>query len=282
MDLYEKVADIQDYKGKRTYFDPDSSPLAIEYYKLIYKNHFKLYNELDFTNLHLSYQKEKETDITYRRLHVQLNESSKYMKKVTMENDIIQLVPTFEISGDCDFNFNDNKYKLFSLLFYDDFDSIHYKKLKDFNQNKHHSLINMSFMITTGGMNNFKGQFYFYDRFDKYIYHLDKFYNEGDEEILCNGKGNKEWLKLYLNQFKDVIDYCENIYFINDDNGLITDLIKSGSKNITFYENSTDKNSINFEKTKNKNKEFIIEYINLAERYWEEKAKNIKKHLKNL
>lgn len=63
-----------------------------------------------------------------------------------------------------------------------------------------------------------------------------------------------ECLKAYLECFDNVYDYCAVIYKI--DEKLTHDLIVSGSKSI----DSADR---------------VLEYISLAERFWEQKRKYI-------
>ncbi|PKE62224.1 hypothetical protein [Macrococcoides caseolyticum] len=260
MDLRKKIEVTQFFNGETLDFDPDSSPETFEYYINIYKNHFNLLNEFD-TDDYI-----KTSTDCIKRLHFPIKEDS------ILRSDLGNL---FKISGDCDFNFNEKKFYLFVFLLTDNDEYL--RKLNDFYKNRHHSLINMSIMPTTGGLNLVKGNINNQDRFDKFIYELYKYFNNEKNEILSRCRANKESLKFYLSYFNnDIYQYCREIYFIYDKN-LVDDLIESGKKEVTFQYPYTTK----FNKTKEENKVFLINYMNLAERYWSEKEKNIKNHLKS-
>jgi len=266
MDLNEIVNDKQLHHGEEKLFDPDSSPEAIEYYKTIYKKHLRIYDEFDFSKIEIKQNKNSDDNKYYSRIHVQLKEDSKFINE--------ELKPYFDISGDCDFNFNDKKLNEFKKII--DEDSPYFEKLVDFNKSKHHSLINMSLMLTTGAMNKFKGCSDPFDGLDNFLYNLNNYYNNVNKKVLSHSSNhNKTYLENYLNEYENVFDYCKQIYFI-EDKFLIENLILIGNLRFNFkYSNKNER--------KDKEQEAIlILYINLVERYWEEKEKNIKKHLESI
>lgn len=266
MNLNKIVKDKQIYNNEEKPFDPDSSPEAIEYYKKIYKNHFKLFSEFEADDSKVVKADDSDDGKSkrYSRIHFKIKSNSKYLQEFESE---------FKISGDIDFNFNEKKYEYFEPLLKEN--KKYLKKLKCFRDNRHHSLINMSLMPTTGALNTIKGFKSSFDRHDKFLFSLNNYYNFGCDRIFTFSENNEESIRSFLNQFTDIYDYCKNFYFIEDKN-LINDLIKSGEQRIYFYKSN------NTDESKKINADFLINYMNLAERYWEEKAKNIKKHLKNL
>lgn len=142
-DILEKVLGEQEYQGCKMDFDPDASPSAIEYYKIIYKDSaLKMMSEFDFEKLERRILKDKI------RLLVCLSSGSDYRN-----ND--RFGPKFKLGGDIDFNFNEKKVSKLRKL------------LSEKNQNKldecsirHHTLRNMSLIASTGRLNVLKNGLY--------------------------------------------------------------------------------------------------------------------------
>lgn len=160
----------------------------------------------------------------------------------------------FKIAGDCDFNFNDKKIKIMEQLL-DNKETKLLKKCHAF----HHNLCNFSFMPITGGLNNIKGTWLrqdgeknFFDRLDLFIYEIYKYYNKRDN-LLTNK--NPTAINWWFSNFKDVYEYCRDIYFIYDTK-FVDKLLEHSKKPLNNNEN-------------------LISYMNLALEYWKIKTKTI-------
>lgn len=106
-------------------------------------------------------------------------------------------------------------------------------------------------MQAIGNMQKFKGNNR-YDRLDTFIYELDKFYRGISNAILQFSSSNNEpALISFLNDFKDIYEYCATFYFITE-KSFIDEIIKQGSMPIT-------------------NVNELMRYMNLAEKYWAKK-----------
>lgn len=249
------VSDLQLFNGEKEYFDPDSSLHAMKHYEETYeRNNWKLINEFDFKNLKCLFP-----DSEFLRLYVPLKKDSNYRKQGMFWNK-------FTLSGEIDFNFNDKKVKVFSKLLTNE-----NVKLLKFCNAGHHKLLNMSLLPATGKLNNLKGHLFVenegyinysrkfipecLDRQDTFISALNNYFIRKDELVLSESGINKEPLINYLNEFSDIFDYCDKVLLIKD-KSLINTLIENGAKPI---KNETD----------------VLNYINLAQKYWKEKEKNI-------
>lgn len=169
-----------------------------------------------------------------------------------------------KFSGETDFNFSKKKifgygrsrYQHF-MEFLNEKEGVEYEeavKRLDICCKKHHSYENISIMPQTGSMNLLKkgiGN----DRLDVWVWCINKYYLQ-ESNLLYNfcSYEHMECLKEYLQCFDNVYDYCAMIYKIDEE--LTHDLIVSGSKSI----DSADR---------------VLEYIALAERFWEQKRKYI-------
>ncbi|MDG5854399.1 hypothetical protein [Clostridium beijerinckii] len=128
---------------------------------------------------------------------------------------------------------------------------------------KMHMFPNFSLMPVLGGMNNKKGSRR--DRFDKFIYYVDKYYETKDIEFLIwfgnikeeNKIKYKKILEAFLDMFINAKDYCKKMYLIDED--LVDDLIKNGKFTI---ENKMDTRK---------------EYCELAIKYWTQREEQMKK-----
>lgn len=128
---------------------------------------------------------------------------------------------------------------------------------------KMHMFPNFSLMPVLGGMNNKKGSRR--DRFDKFIYYVNKYYDTKDIEFLIwfgnikeeNKIKYKKMLEAFLGMFIDAKDYCEKMYLIDGD--LVEALILNG-KNTIEYKMDTRK-----------------KYCELAIKYWKQREEQMKK-----
>lgn len=124
----------------------------------------------------------------------------------------------------------------------------------------HHSFENCALMLQQGNLQNAK-QGIGKDRGDTFIWALDEYYKGKSEMVLNHAtQQNSGILREFLNYFDDVYEYCEVFYNITD-KGFIDRLIQSGSKAL----DSADK---------------VENYIDLALRFWDERAEFMKKKYK--
>ena len=234
-------------KFKDTVHDLDSSK---DTWELLY---CKIYREFFSSIFNFEELDDSETSAKCKRWYIKIDENK--------QPELKKKYPKFKVAGDCDFNFNDKKVRLFEkFLLKEDMEL-----LKVCHDN-HHELWNFSFMPITGAMNNTKGclrsiaaeikDAVSYDRPDVLIYELDNYYKNLPTRIFS--KYNKEALEWYLGNFSDVYEYCKEIYFI-EDKGFVDELITSGQKPIN-------------------SRETVLEYINLANRFWDNKKEKLKKY----
>ncbi len=241
-------------------YSSDASKEAWEYYKLFYGN-----IDWDFWKI-FNYEELKEKN---GRLY------AKCRKNFNSEYDSFK---ECELGGEMDFNFNSSSNKNWRIAKYE-----YYEKLLEGDKKaielleackeRQYKCCNLSVMIRTGGLNNLKGKLSqgkrALDRFDVFIFTLNDYFekrnkrnNEKEDymhiifsEAWHSAKDNRVCLYTYLRLFKDINDYFQKNYAI-DNKDLIKDLIDSGSKPID-------------------NRDRAIEYLKLARRYWNEKEKKI-------
>lgn len=253
--------EIQNYDGESYSFDIDSSPRVFELYKKIYsKNIQKKYRIASPT--FFKYDKERaryinmpEADYQNRLYALPVTVSSK--KTILINNSPYELYDAVErLSGDCFFNFNSNKIYKFKK-----YDGIDEKKLEECSK-MHYSIYNMVLLQTVGNMQKSKQQglklsnveYEKLDRGDTFVYLLNEFYENGNDEILqSSSKNNKESLKEYLNSFS-LEEYCCEMLQI-DDYDFIKKLINNGGKKI---------DSIN-----------VNNYLDIAIEFWEKRKATI-------
>ena len=157
---------------------------------------------------------DSETSERCKRLYIKIDRYK--------QPDLAEKYPKFKMAGDCIFNFNEKKIAMFSELVGGD------NELLMICKNNHHSLLNFSFMPITGGLNNTKGilrcengiEKKSFDRPDVLIAELKKYYSKEPTRIFR--KTNRAALIWYLDLFAErgIAGYCEDIYFINDENML--------------------------------------------------------------
>lgn len=172
---------------------------------------------------------------------------------------------TIAYSGETDFNFGPgwsnsifNKYKklINTISVGNEEEKNKYKVLYHNNlkicQILYKSVVNVSLMPQSGNLQLTKkgiGN----DRIDTFIWGLDAYYDKDNPvNIIANNSTwqHMELLLDYLNLFGNVYDYCKGVYHINE--SLVDDMIESGKKAI----DSPDR---------------VIEYMNLALRFWRQK-----------
>lgn len=255
----------------------DSSKEMWKYYNYIYSKHnFSVVDMFDFKNV-CTYSEKIDKEQTKGLIR-----NLAYIKTENNDNNIKKFGKMISLGGDCDFNFKSNKRRLFKKI-------IRNSKLDKKNEEKliekldkcglmHHNKLNLSIMLTTGGMNNLKGNTYFdegtikynndknnkvlknisYDRLDTFIYCLNDFFEtkgKNDFILKASSERNKPYLQAYLNdKFNDVYDYCNKIYFI--DKEFVDELIENGEKSIKNYKD-------------------LNRYMDLAMKYWKIKESNI-------
>lgn len=213
----------------------DSSKLAYEIYNKIYCNLL--------TNIRVK------------------NDKKRPYFKADINHNGKQLVD-MNYGGDRDFNFGSGfsystfpKYQNYiqNGISDDKVESIkmYYNNLK-ICQLLYRSGVNISIMPQTGALNIAKKQIG-NDRLDTFIWALEQYYSS-NVNLLMNASTyqNAKYLKEYLEQFDGIEDYCSQIYHINS--SLVEDMVESGKKAIDSPER-------------------VIEYMNLAYRFWTQKLK---------
>ncbi|MCI8939126.1 MAG: hypothetical protein HFH12_03945 [Dorea sp.] len=268
----KKISEMQKQGAQTIRFDPDSSPAAWVHYQQFYSHNKYLNTHYDFQK-QFFYNYYNKVDLKtgyfdgldwFNYVNKSLQSSSGYNRLFVLQtgtktknsenNEFI--VAANRLGGDCDFNFNEKKYLLFSKIIKSDPISSPQEKNNAIQQlsrcrDMHHTLLNFSLMQAIGNMQKFKGNNR-YDRLDTFIYELDKFYRGISNAILqFSSPNNKPALSSFLNAFKDIYEYCATFYFITE-KSFIDEIIKQGSMPIT-------------------NVNELMRYMNLAEKYWAKK-----------
>lgn len=254
----EVIKENQYYCGKMLSFDPDSSPAAWEYYKEIYPSDGYLKENYNFDELVFckyssrkdgyNYKNEAETPGKVNRM-VALSKQT----KIKYEDDIQYFKPDYRLSGECDFNFNEKKYELFKNIINNDMTaSVRKKENARYQLEKchktHHTVLNFSLMQSVGNLQGVKGSNCF-DRFDTFISDLNDYYHGISNSVLQSSTlANRSMLISFLNDFKDIYEYCA-IFYLLDDKSFIDRIIKEGSMPIS-------------------NVCELTRYMTLAEKYW--------------
>lgn len=172
------------------------------------------------------------------------------------------------VSGDTDFNFGPgwsnsifNKFKGYLSEIPDDFKKQYNSRLEKCKL-LYKTIVNISLMPQSGNLQLVKsgvGN----DRFDTYIWALNSYY-EGETSLLFNRATfqNTKTLKNYIDEFKNypgdpIQQYCHKIYGIPIGSQLVDELILSGKEAIDSPER-------------------VIDYMNLAYKFWRQKLRYIK------
>lgn len=266
----QEILDYQEWNGKKVNFDPDSSPKAWEHYKKYYTSDilrenydfenlcfYNCYKKLHFKTGHYNGEKwlnyidlpkeccsEKTSKEDYNRIFAVEKGVSSFVK-----DDIKYVAPANRLGGDCDFNFNEDKVRLFAK-----FVGADNKQLTKCAQ-MHYTFLNFSLMEAMGGMQLVKGA-NMYDRFDVFILLLNEYFLGKNKKILdkAESTNNRLALEQYLERFKredakkSIYYYFKTIYFI-DDNKFVDKVLEQGALPI-------------------KKCEEVIRYMNLAEEFW--------------
>lgn len=266
------ISEMHNHFDQMIRFEPDSSPAAWMHYQQFYshnkylRTHYDFqkqffYNRFDKAGLKTGYfdglerfnyvNKPLQNHSKYNRLFI-LQKGTKTEK---IENNEF-IVAADRLGGDCDFNFNEKKYSLFLEIIKND-SMVSQREKDDAIQqllrckNMHHTLLNFSLMQAIGNMQKFKGSNQF-DRFDTYIYELDKYYRGISNAILSySSLNNQPALISFLNDFKNIYEYCANFYFFTG-KFFVDKIIKQGSMPIT-------------------NVNELVRYMDLAEECWSKK-----------
>lgn len=265
-DVNKKIEKYYNYEGKERYFEPDSSPVAYEYYKLIYPADGYLKKNFDFSKPVFSlYSKDsrREDGFNYKNAATTCNNRLFVLLKGTeskLINNVEHFRSNYKLGGECDFNFNDIKCKLFKEIIENDLTASDcekkkaQKKLKECHQ-KHHTLLNFSVMQVVGNLQGFKGSNRF-DRLDTFISELNKYYLGISSSVLQSATpSNKGMLKKFLDEFNDIYQYCEAFYLI-EDKTFVDRIIEKGDEPIS-------------------NVNELLRYMALAEEYWSVKENRI-------
>lgn len=247
------------------------------YYQNIYSS-FKiepkfLYRNTNKTRLvgRFTYSYDNITD-TIKITHKIENEPQEMIN----ENESQEM--TIVLSGDCFFNFSKEKIEYFK---------INIKSMKEDTSKRldsfaayHQSFENCVLMPVTGAMNNIKGKAYFlqdgtlaisgngrrpfnaYDRPDTLVYLLHQFYSKKEEKLSLydaglffsssifrdslNGMNFSEYYN-FMNSFNSADDFCRVLFKIDSD--FTKRMIDSGKKPI-------------------RKEEDLLNYLNLAQDYW--------------
>ena len=226
-------------------YDPDSSPEAwVHYSKFYTPKHWGLRDEFDFENRDTrnNLLNENREEKEFKRLLSLVKPTSKYAKSGKFWSK-------FNIGGDADFNFNDEKFELFRGILGNNKEAL--LQLAECHK-YHHSLVNFSLMPATGSLNNYKGSNRF-DRQDTFIKDLNYFFSSNSRDILSEAGVNEEPLENFLNTFDNIYHYCEKFYFI-DDREFIDRMISEGAMPITTRDD-------------------VVRYMNLAMDFWKKKEK---------
>lgn len=259
MEVKKKIETYQEYYGTKIHFEPDSSPEAWKYYINIYSSNKYLNEKYNFQKLvFYRYDKERRDNFKYAN---EPNETGKNNRlfillkgtKTKTENGIERFSPGCRLGGECDFNFNAKKCVLFENIINGDASATVCDKenargrLENCRKN-HHTLLNFSLMQSVGDLQGVKGSNRF-DRFDTFISNLNKYYLGISDLVLQSATSyNKPMLKSFLNDFKDIYEYCSIFYQLND-REFIDRIIKDGAMPIS-------------------NISELTRYMTLAEEYW--------------
>lgn len=301
--LNEQVPDYQYWSGNRStdkmsYFDPDASPLAFNYYNQRYttenwildKEKINLRELFPAITSRRGGDEDKNEDgnkVVFKRLgnNITLDkfgdtDACKKIgkcKNIDHKNESLyeRLGERFYVSGETLFNFKVDKEE----------GKDPFADLDDSAQNsetsrrlrvakaKVHTLQNMCLIPGTGGLQLVKSRD-LYDRPDVLLVKLGAYYkknvgSEVDDDILklaneilsLATKCNRDPLDVFLKMFTDEKEFAQKMFLITD-TSLLEDMLISGTKDLVaqYDEKNTPDNSLSLD-----------DYITLAERYWEQR-----------
>lgn len=209
------------------------------------------------------FQKELKTEYDNSDVIWEVHKKTNKELKIDGSRYYLEREINCDVSGDVIFNFNDKKLKYYREIIEEDTNSsdakkIILKEMLDECNKLHHSPQNVSMMFSTGGLNNFK-QGIANDRFDVFAFEMKKYYLGNKLYILENGNsrkmsfGNRKKLKRALDTYGEgevgFNKFFSYFYHVEKDSRFITELLKSGEKQINDCES-------------------IYRYLCLAFEYW--------------
>ena len=276
----KKVDNVKRINGKDYTFEHDSSEEAWKHYKIIYfkpdgssriNSKYDLKNEKQQLVLcnykDKKYYNEPNSKYPYVNRYYWLSGEATYDEKSSEYSG-----EDANLSGDCDFNFNESKCRIFEHMVKEEYKYCSRMQkyaldLLEECKNMHHSLLNFSLMQTKGNMQGFKGSclnngvYASLDRADTLVSYLASYYQLQERQkdtsyILVNAGANKKTLKNYLDSFDGIYNYCHKIYFI-DDRAFVDKMIKEGCLCI-------------------KTGHHVIRYMLLALEFWDKKEFRVK------
>lgn len=299
-DLYERITEHQLWKGNEISFDPDSSPIAWEYYKIAYSSEFWKCR-FDISNPKVYTYQEKEVDIDgikYRYSDMPMDRLNRLVatkidlsnqnsnKKMVNGRAVLYYLPCLRLAGETDFSFKKSKiWRKFDRKYESNYTRLESAligandisceerdralKLLEENSKKHHALINFSLMQVMGGLNNFKGRDPDgLDRLDRFIYYLDRYFKEKNKEEteICKhaSKYNRGDLIDFLSNFDDVNHYTSEVYFVGTRDTLTEEITRQ---------------LIELGEDRLKTGKQYIKYLELANVFWNKKEECFLKRL---
>lgn len=249
--------EIQKYKKNSYRFEIDSSPEVYELYEKIYPEEIK-----------------KEYDISYPKFFKYRGRTGYgdyYINEPEQDNRLFALpYGTFSkesksngvkrLSGDCYFNFNSKKIEELDKI-----RGIDKEKLEKC-ENMHYSIYNMVLLQSVGNMqrrkqqglklSNDKNKYENLDRGDTFLYLLNEYYKNKNEEILAEStKANKGVLREYLESFKDIYEYADKMLHIKD-KYLIKKMLENGQHPLSDQDRAN-------------------KYLDIALEFWEKRKTEI-------
>lgn len=253
-------------------YEPDSSPIAWQYYIDTYSNVFVLNEKL------YNYCNETKSPYYYNNNRSRICGNFSYEKDKKLEllddNDR-QINQSIGFAGDCCFNFNSNKIEKFHKIIPADTEN-KLSKLLNITMKMHHSPLNFALMPINGGMNIIKGEsIWGLDRFDTFIAALYLYFSNKQNpvsiKLIAIFETSQDTLLSFLKNFNTFDDYCKYFYpELSEDKELCNRLIESGKQPIKQFD---ENGKLDVKKTTNR----LLEYIELAIDFWEAKAKYFEK-----
>lgn len=254
--------EIQKHKNEFYRFDVDSSPEVYTLYEKIYsekiRNEYGISNPNFFRFISFSQGYIDAPDVALINRLFALPKGITAKEIICIQNRSYEVYDAIKrLSGDCFFNFNSYKLQRLKRIC-----GIDEGKLKICSE-MHHSIYNMVLLQTMGNMQKRKqqglklstGKYEQLDRGDTFLYLLNEFYQNKDEDIYSvSTKSNSGLLKEYLNDFKDVNDYATQMLQIENED-FIRKIIKNGKKQL-------DSACVN-------------DYLDIALEFWKERKKKI-------
>lgn len=216
-----------------------------------------------------AYGGEKILGTVFNLKEVSISETHK-RNVAKISKDVERIKETLEIGGETDFNFSkkigihrQSKYGIYKKILNEIKDNekkVEAIALLDHCEEQTRKIVNFSLMLCNGSLQTLKGTLD-KDRIDVFIYLLHNYFMGRDELILshcapCYVKSLKEYLDLFKDENSphlSIYKYCLEIYHIKNKK-LVKNILDSGKKAI----NTPDR---------------VIEYMNLAIRFWKCKAK---------